>query len=92
MTEPQPVLHPSLAAKETGAKQANLRRQAIGILNRKILIELYRVTGLPLFAKDGVYRIIIRFGGWRYGTALVSNTATVLFEANGIPVGKGANV
>lgn len=90
MTEP--AIHPSLAAKETGAKPVGLRRQAIGVLNRKILIELYRITGLPLFAKDGVYRLIIRAGGWRYGTALVSNAATVLFESNGMPVGKGANV
>lgn len=66
---------------------AGIRKQTIGILNRKIMIDLYRITGLPLLAKDGVYRIIIRTGGWRHATALVSGSVTVLYETNGMPVG-----
>ncbi|KAA8828127.1 hypothetical protein [Bifidobacterium myosotis] len=71
---------------------AGPRRPAAGILARKIMIELYLITGLPAFARDGVYRIVIRAGGWRHATALVSGPATVLYETDGMPVGGRTDV
>lgn len=87
MTEPHSVKHPSLIVSEATRKTGGLRSQTIGLFARKIMIDLYRITGLPLLAKDGVYRIIIRADGWRHATALVSGPVTVLYETNGMPVG-----
>lgn len=89
MTEPQSANPSNPIIRVANQKNNRLTQQAIGILNRKIMIELFQTTGLPVFAKDGVYRIIIRTGGWRHATALVSRPVTVLYETNGMPVGEG---
>lgn len=68
---------------------AGPRRPAAGIPARGIMIEPYRIAGLPAFARDGAYRIVIRAGGRRHATAPVSGPATVPYETNGMPVGEG---
>lgn len=92
MTEPQSANPSTPLIRDANQKNNRLMQQAIGILNRKIMIELFRTTGLPVCAKDGVYRIILRTGGWRHATALVSGPVTVLYESDGMPVSGRMNV